>query len=203
MRLHRKIHLPFLFNLFVSTTLIIAQTPVDPANVRVNSWRKGEEKVLSQHIKVDLDSKCFEFEKEITAESGKKYRLSVIKNPDKSLNGEHWKVEFRQVVLRQDGTVSTSDDLLSREKPGDTGGDFFSRERFASFLYPYQEKRLIVGGLPLIEGNAFYPTKTIRTFLVDGFVLVISSGTVEFQQDDKTKIKSMELNIDLKNVTDL
>ena len=184
---------------YLAFVLTLNAQVVDPDEVFVKSWKKGEEKVPDQTIQVVLSQKKVGFEKEISAISGKKYCLRILKNPDKSLKGEHWRVQLREITLDENHKEALSEDLLFNDKPGDTGRHVFPREDLAGIFYPYREKKIAAGGIPLIEWKAFYPTKTKRKFLVDGFFVVVKSGSVEFDEKDKTKIQTFELNIEFKN----
>jgi hypothetical protein len=81
-------------------------------------------------------------------------------------------------------------------------GDYFPREDYGAYFYPYEEKKIIINGNPYIEWKPLYPINTIRKFLVDGFYVIIKSGKIEFDEKDKTKICSFELNIDFRNNCD-
>ena len=183
--------------LTVSNTLQAQAAGTD--EIFVKCWKEGKERVADQVISVKLTQQQPEFEKEISVISGKKYRLRIVRNPDKSLKGEHWQVNFREITMDENQKEVLSENLLYRDKPDDTGGDFLPREQFASFFYPFEEKKVLVNGVPMIEWQAFYPVRTTRKFFVDGFYIIIRSGKVEFTDIDKSKIKLFELSVEFTN----
>jgi hypothetical protein len=132
----------------------------------VESWKKGREKITVQTIKVELTSQNPEFEKEFLSISGKKYRLSIIKNPITDVKGEHWKVMLKEIASNEDNTSNICSDLLFKSRPCETGGDYFPREDYVAYFYPYEKKKVIVNEkTSLIEWKPFYLTKTIRKIL--------------------------------------
>jgi hypothetical protein len=166
----------------------------------VESWKKGGQRIIEQSIPVTLTKQNFEFEKEVRAESGKRYLLSVVRNVAVDYKREHWKVVLNEIKSRKANNKDNCRDLLLFSPPCQTGGDFFSsKEQIAYFCpsFPYESTNMKI---PLPEQVPIYATTTVRKILVDGFFVIISSQNVQFDETDNSKIKLFELNIELKNV---
>jgi hypothetical protein len=179
--------------------ILNAQT-IDETEVFVRSWKKGNEKITIQTLNVTLTQEMLEFEKEILALSGKKYLISIIKNPAIDRKGEHWGVSLNEINSVEQTKKRSCRELLMELKPCETGGDEIMGA-YPGFFYPYEGKKvkLFVGKTHLIESQPFYPVKTERKILVDGFIVSIKSGKIEFDEKDKTKIRLFELTIEFKN----
>jgi hypothetical protein len=186
--------------IFNVLSLIVQAQDSSEKNILVKSWHKGNEEITVQSLQIKLTKENTEFEKEILAMSGKKYLVSVVKNPDVDLKGEHWKVLMNEIVDKKNNKDFCRD-LLKTTKPCETGGDYFVSD-YGAYFYPYEEKKILINGNPHIEWKPLYPINTIRKFLVDGFYVIIKSGKIEFDEKDKTKICSFELNIDFRNDCD-
>ncbi len=176
-----------------------AQT-IEEKEVFVRSWKEGSEKITIQSLNVILTQEKFEFEKEILALSGKKYLIRIVKNPDISLKGEHWGVLLSEINSEKENNKGFCGNLLMELRPCETGGDQLMGA-YPAFFYPYEGKKvkLFSGKTHLIESQPFYPVKSVRKILVDGFIVSIKSGKIEFDEKDNTKIKLFELTIDFKN----
>lgn len=183
--------------LFIST--LNAQN-INEQEVFVESWKKGNEQITIQTLQIKLTEQVFEIKKEILAVSGKKYLLSVVKNPLVDIKGEHWKIMMNEINPEESNKQDVCRDLLMAQKPCETGGNYFPRGNYVSYFYPYEEKRVIVNGkTSLVEWKPFYSTDTVRKILVDGFFVIIKNGKIEFDEINKSKIKSFELSIELRN----
>jgi hypothetical protein len=175
-----------------------AQT-IEDKEVFVKSWKQGNEQIVAQIMQVKLTKENFEFEQEITALSGKKYLISVVKNPAVDLKGEHWKALMNEINSDKENNKDFCRDLLLVDYPCDSGGDSFSSQNDIAYFYPSFQYDGANMKIPRREQVPIYPTKTTRKILVDGFFVVIKAGKVEFDEKDKSKIKLFELNIEIKN----
>lgn len=173
---------------------------IEDKEIFVESWKKGNEQITVQTLQVELSKENFEFEKEIQSKSGKRYLISIVKSPIVDVKGEHWKVMLNEITQDYKNIKDVCGDLLLKTLPCETGGDYFPREDYVAYFYPYEEKVVVINGqIPLIEWKPFYTTKTTRKIAVDGFFVIIKSGKIEFDEKDKSKVKSFELIIELKN----
>jgi hypothetical protein len=191
-----------LLNLGLTIVGAFGQNSVIQDEVLIKSWKTGNDKIADHSFSVKLTPQMPAFTKDITAISGRKFRLTIQKNVEKNLKGEHWYVDFREIGLDKDGKEKLGKSLLYREKPGfDPDKHFFPREDIANMFYPYEEKKITMpDGTPMIEWKAFYPIKTTRKYQIEDYYLVLKAGEVVFDDKDKTKTKSFEILVEFKNV---
>jgi hypothetical protein len=165
----------------------------------VSSWKKGIVKIAEQSLQVKLTREKPNFEKEIQGYSDKTYRLIITPNYNKSLKGENWKVEFREVIPdKENNKEILGDDLLFAERPGG-GGNNFPREDYIAYFYPNEERKLIINGIPWIEGKPFYPLKTVRKIQVENFLVTLKTDEVIFNETNKNKVDSFKIFIEFEN----
>lgn len=171
----------------------------DKDTVFVSSWKKGSERVHEQILRAMLNSSIRSYEKDISSESGKIYRLSVKPDLLNSLKGENWVVQLREVITNQDsGKENLGDNLLNFSGPG--WRHEFPQEDKAAYFYPNESNHVLVNGYPLIEAKeSLYPLRMVRQFEVDGFLVTLSVGEVVFDETNQSKIKCFEIYIKFSN----
>jgi hypothetical protein len=170
-----------------------------PEGVIAQSWRRGNDTVFNQTIRIQLNPKQSDYATEVLGASGEKFRLDVVHNPLPSVKTEHWKIKLREILTMRKGKEAFSYDLLQLEPPDPNKHDF-PREDLASYLYPEKEPPIIwVREIPFIEGFAFYPIKTIRKIRVAGFCLIAKVEDYQFSSIDKNRLNFLNLVIEFQN----
>ena len=170
-----------------------------PEEVSFESWQRGKETVINQIIRVTLGPQHSEYAAEITGDTSKRYKLSIIHNPISSVKTEHWKIALREITSTNGSKDVLGYNLLTAEGPGG-GGDNFPREDFAAYLYPEKEPpKIWVGGTPLIEGHPFYALKATRKIRIEGFYMIIKVENFQFNSKDQHKLDFLDLMIEFQN----
>ncbi len=173
---------------------------LQPTEVSVTSWKKGTEKITEQTLRIKLTPQNPDYEKNILSYSGKTYRLLVIPDYSKSLKGRNWKVELREVYFDENGNKQIlGDDLLFVERPGEVG-DNFPRENFIAYFYPNEQNRILINGMPWVEGKKpLYPLKVVRNIHVENFLVTLRTGDVKFNEKENNNIDSFEIFVEFNN----
>lgn len=195
-----KLRLKWLFVLCMLVFFGIAKAQMDESQrILVQSWQKGTESVYNQMIRIPLSPKLPEYSTEIIGPTNR-YRFSVIHNPVYNVKTEHWKIELREITLASDGKEVLGDNLLTMVKPG-PGRDYFPREDLIGYLYPEKDPPMVrIGGVPYVEGYAFYPIKMRRKIRVGGFYLIASVENYQFSDTDKSKLDFLDLRIEFRDI---
>lgn len=170
--------------------------------VVVSSWKKGDETITEQILEIRLTPENPSYEEDIRSCSGKVYRLLVLPKK-RSLKGEHWKVELREVILdeRKD-KINLDDDLLYAERPGSIG-DNFPREDLVAFFYPNSQNNILINNVPWIEGVLpLYPVNVTRKIQVEQFLVILRGGEIRFSEMNKEKIDLFQIFVEFANHCD-
>ncbi|MBK8812833.1 MAG: hypothetical protein IPN69_19175 [Acidobacteria bacterium] len=173
---------------------------VQKDEVFVSSWKTGNEMITEQTVQIKITPENPSYEKEVLSDSGKVYKLLIVPNYSKSLKGENWKVELREVGFDKSKNVtSLGDDLLYVERPGEVG-DNFPRGDLIAYFYPNSKNSILINNVPWIEGVLpIYPVNVIRTIQVEDFLVILRSGEIQFNAKDKVKVDLFEIFIEFTN----
>ena len=190
--------------MYITLSLLFVAVFVGGANAQKNSppefvsrgWQEGTEVISDRTISVSLTPGANEYETGLSSDSGKPYRLKVVHNALPSVKREHWKVELREVSLREGGMKEVMGDSLLESPPG-PGKHYFPREDLLAYLYPTDESdiKVVIGGQRLYEGRPFYPIKAVRKIRVEGFYVVIKVKEYRLSPVDNTKVDFLDLEI--------
>jgi hypothetical protein len=195
MRRKKSMFILFLLSIGLSAS---AQN-FDSGKVHVNSWKKGDERVIESSLKITLSSENPRYEKEVISHTGKKYKLSVVPYCKAERKTEFWKVELREAKPDESTGEMVGDDLLFVERPG-AGGDNFPKEDYISYFYPYEGEKVTLNGSPWIDGHPFYPAEITREIQVENFMVVLKAGKFTFNKKTAHKMDAFELSIELINL---
>ncbi len=192
MRIRLTLSLIF-FAMFVGGANAQENTPQEFVS---RGWQEGTDVISDRKITVFLTPGADEYETRIAGDSGKQYQLKVVHNPLSSIKRDHWKVEFRELSLREGGMKEVAGDDLLESPPG-PGKHYFPREDLLAYLYPTDESdiKVIIGGQRLYESRPFYPIKAVRKIRVECFYVVIKVKDYRLNQTDTTKVEFLDLEI--------
>lgn len=170
-----------------------------PREVLVRSWQRGPETISTQTLNISLGPALPDYDNVITSREGKRYKFRVIHNPITTVKTEHWEIDLREITLTSEGKEVLGDNLLLVSPPG-PGKHYFPREELAGYLYPERGAPVIrVGGVPFVEGFAFYPISTTRKFSIANFCLVTRVEGFQHSSTDDKKLDYLDLIVEFQN----
>lgn len=198
----KKIPMMFVFFVYLMVLVINAQDNCD--EIFVTSWKTGKETITTeQKFDITLSSNKKEFQSEIVADSGKRYKLSLNYIPilerklsETGKTTESWKIELREIY--PDKEESLGENLIKYEGIGG-GGDNFPREDLVGYIYLKDKSLIRSENLYLIDGKFYFPPKSKRVVKVENFYVVIQVKDFQLNSLDKHKVDYLNISIDFKN----
>lgn len=174
----------------------------NPKEIAFQSWRKGNETIKNQEIKISLSSTNKEYQQEIIGDSGKRYLLKIYHSPYSDLDLEHWEVDLYEIFSKPDESNNILSPSLLTVEPDGQGKHVIPKEDYAGIFY-IEENPLVISenNEPLYgEGRGLYYYKTVRKIYIENFCLVMKLGDFKFNDKDKNKFDLFEIYINFENL---